>query len=42
MATLDALKSRDGKLVLKSGAALRHDNRARTNDVLDRPGEVCR
>jgi hypothetical protein len=42
IATLDPLLSRDGRLVLKSGAALRHDNRARTNDVLDRPGEACR
>lgn len=42
VATLDPLLSRDGRLVLKSGAGLRHDNRARTNDVLDRPGEACR
>jgi hypothetical protein len=42
VATLDPLLSRDGRLVLKSGGALRHDNRARTNDVLDRPGEACR
>jgi len=28
--------------VLKSGAILRPDHRARTNDILDRPGEACR
>jgi len=39
---IDPLLSQDGKLVLKSGAVLRHDGRARTNDALDRPGEACR
>jgi len=39
---IDPLLSQDGRLVLKSGAVLRHDGRARTNDLLDRPGEACR
>jgi len=39
---IDPLLSQAGRLVLKSGAVLRHDNRARTNDKLDRPGEACR
>jgi hypothetical protein len=39
---LDPLLSQAGRLVLKSGAVLRHDGRARTNDQLDRPGEACR
>jgi hypothetical protein len=39
---IDPLLSQDGRLVLHSGAVLRHDGRARTNDVLDRPGEACR
>jgi hypothetical protein len=42
IATLDPLLSQEGRLVLKSGAVLRHDNRARTNGQLDRPGEACR
>ena len=32
VATLDPLLSQEGRLVLKPGAVLRHDNRARTND----------
>lgn len=39
---LDPLLSQDGRLVLKSDAVLRHDNRVRTNGVLDRPSEACR
>jgi hypothetical protein len=39
---LDPLLSQAGKLVLQSGAALQHDNRARTNGILDRPAETCR
>jgi hypothetical protein len=39
---IDPLLSQDGRLVLKSGAVLRHDGRGRTNDVLDRPNEACR
>jgi hypothetical protein len=42
VATLDPLLSQEGRLVLKSGSVLRRDNRARTNDVLDRPWEACR
>ena len=42
VAALDPLLSQEGRLVLKSGGVLRHDNRARTNDQLDRPGEACR
>ena len=42
VATLDPLLSQEGRLVLKSGAVLRRDNRARTNDMLDRPSEACR
>ena len=42
VATLDPLLSQEGRLVLKSGAILRPDHRARTNDILDRPGEACR
>ncbi|MFZ1084930.1 MAG: hypothetical protein WAN35_08195 [Terracidiphilus sp.] len=42
VATLDPLLSQTGRLVLKSGIVVRHDNRARTNDVLDRAGEACR
>ncbi len=42
VATLDPLLSQEGRLVLKAGAVLRHDNRARTNDILDRPNEACR
>lgn len=40
--TLDPLLSQSGRLVLKSGAVLQHDNRGRTNGQLDRPGETCR
>jgi hypothetical protein len=39
---LDPLLSQAGRLVLQSGAVLQHDNRGRTNGVLDRPGEACR
>jgi len=39
---LDPLLSQAGRLVLQSGAVLQHDNRGRTNGLLDRPGEVCR
>jgi hypothetical protein len=39
---IDPLLSQEGKLVLKSGAVVQQDHRARTNDVLDRPGEACR
>jgi hypothetical protein len=42
VATLDPLLSQEGRLVLKSGGVLRRDNRARTNEILDRPGEACR
>ena len=42
VATLDPLLSETGRLVLKSGIVVRHDNRSRTNDVLDRPNEACR
>ena len=42
VATLDPLLSQTGRVVLKSGDVVRHDNRSRTNDVLDRPGEACR
>jgi hypothetical protein len=42
VATLDPLLSQTGRLVLKSGIGLRHDNRGRTKDVLDRPNEACR
>lgn len=40
--TVDPLLSQAGRLVLKSGAVLQHDNRGRTNGQLDRPGETCR
>ena len=39
---IDPLLSQEGRLVLKSGAIVQEDHRARTNDVLDRPGEACR
>jgi hypothetical protein len=39
---IDRLLSQAGRLVLKSGAVVPEDHRARTNDVLDRPNEVCR
>jgi hypothetical protein len=39
---IDPLLSHAGRLVLTSGAVLQHDNRARTNDKLDRPSEACR
>jgi hypothetical protein len=39
---IDPLLSQEGRLVLKSGAVVQQDHRARTNDVLDRPGEACR
>jgi hypothetical protein len=39
---IDPLVSQAGRLVLTSGAVLQHDNRARTNDKLDRPSEACR
>ena len=39
---IDRLLSQAGRLVLKSGAVVPEDHRARTNDVLDRPGEACR
>jgi hypothetical protein len=39
---IDRFLSQAGKLVLKSGAVVPEDHRARTNDVLDRPNEVCR
>jgi hypothetical protein len=39
---IDPMLSLAGRLVLTSGAVLQHDNRARTNDQLDRPGEACR
>jgi hypothetical protein len=38
----DPLLSQDGRLRIASGALLQHDNRSRTNGVLDRPGESCR
>jgi hypothetical protein len=39
---IDPLLSQEGRLVLKSGAVVQQDHRARTNDQLDRPGEACR
>lgn len=39
---IDELLSQEGRLVLKSGAVVQQDHRARTNDVLDRPNEACR
>jgi hypothetical protein len=39
---IDQLLSQAGRLVLTSGEVLQHDNRGRTNDKLDRPGESCR
>ena len=39
---IDPLLSQAGRLVLTSGSVLQHDNRARTNDKLDRPSEACR
>lgn len=39
---IDRLLSQAGRLVLKSGAAVPEDHRARTNDQLDRPNEACR
>jgi hypothetical protein len=39
---IDRLLSQAGRLVLKSGAVVPEDHRARTNDVLDRPHEACR
>jgi len=39
---VDQLLSQEGRLVLKSGAVVQQDHRARTNDVLDRPNEACR
>ncbi|MGD0294923.1 MAG: hypothetical protein ABSB30_13825 [Terracidiphilus sp.] len=39
---VDQLLSQEGRLVLKSGAVVQQDHRARTNEVLDRPGEACR
>jgi hypothetical protein len=39
---IDPLLSQEGRLVLKSGAVVQQDHRARTNDLLDRPGEACR
>jgi hypothetical protein len=39
---IDRLLSQAGRLVLKSGAVVPEDHRARTNDVLDRPNEACR
>jgi hypothetical protein len=39
---IDPLLSQEGRLVLKSGAVVQQDHRARTNDVLDRPNEACR
>ncbi len=42
VAALDPLLSMEGSLVLKSGVALQHDHRARTDGQLDRPGEDCR
>jgi hypothetical protein len=38
----DTLLSHSERVVLKSGAVLQHDNRGRTNGVLDRPAEACR
>jgi hypothetical protein len=39
---IDPLLSQAGRLVLTNGGVLQHDNRARTNDKLDRPSEACR
>lgn len=39
---IDRLLSQAGRLVLKSGAVVSQDHRARTNDRLDRPNEACR
>jgi hypothetical protein len=38
----DPSLSHSERVVLKSGAVLQHDNRGRTNGVLDRPAEACR
>ena len=39
---INPLLSQAGRLVLTNGGVLQHDNRARTNDKLDRPSEACR
>ena len=39
---IDPLLSHSERVTLKSGAVLQHDNRGRTNGVLDRPAEACR
>ena len=39
---IDRFLSQARRLVLKSGAVVPEDHRARTNDVLDRPNEACR
>jgi len=38
---IDHLASREGRLILKSGAVLQRDDRGRINDELMRPGEAC-
>jgi hypothetical protein len=38
----DPLLSHSERVVLKTGAVLQHDNRGRTNGMLDRPAETCR
>jgi hypothetical protein len=40
--TFSGSTSQAGRLVLTNGGVLQHDNRARTNDKLDRPSEGCR
>jgi hypothetical protein len=38
---IDPTLSQAGRLVLTSGAVLKHDGRSRINDALERPGEAC-
>jgi hypothetical protein len=42
MLNVDPVLSVEGRIVLSTGAVLQHDDRGRTNDVLDRPSEACR
>jgi len=39
--SIDPLLSQAGRLVLTSGAVLKHDGRIRINDMLQRPGDAC-
>jgi hypothetical protein len=38
---IDPTLSQAGRLVLTSGAVLKHDGRSRINDALERPAEAC-